>query len=186
MQDATATKAGPDRRDPDSLPENDPADPAARGRYRLVCLAGLLLGVWVCWSALKLTYYTPIGPGPGFFPFWLVLLLAGFSAAILARSFLQRPTATAERFVPSRSPLVQIVATIAAIAGFAFFVEELGFAITMFLVLTVLLLVRGCRLFPTTLLVALGGSFGVGFAFTRWLEVYVPPAPFGLLRFLGL
>jgi hypothetical protein len=76
--------------------------------------------------------------------------------------------------------------TLLAIAGFALLVQRLGFAITMFAVLMLLLVSYGCRILPTALLVAIGGSLGVGFAFSRWLGVYLPPAPGGLLQFLGL
>ena len=124
-------------------------------------------------------YYTPVGPGPGFFPFWLGLLLALFCAALLADSFRNRPVATLGRFVPPCRPLAQIVTTLAAIAAFALFVQRLGFAITMLGVLLALLLVHGCRLFPTAILVALAGSFGVGLAFTHFLGVYLPPAHAG-------
>lgn len=154
--------------------------------FRLTALAGLLLGAWVSWTALDLTFYTRIGPGPGFFPFWLGLILAVFSAVILAGSFRSLPEALARRFLPRGRARLEVISTFLAIAAFALLVERLGFAITMFGMLLALLLMRGCRLVPTALGVALCGSFGVGFAFTRWLGVYVPPAPGGLFRFLGL
>jgi hypothetical protein len=56
----------------------------------------------------------------------------------------------------------------------------------MFGMLLFLLLTRGCRLFPTAIGIALLGSFGVALAFTNFLGVFLPAAPGGMLRFIGL
>jgi putative tricarboxylic transport membrane protein len=162
------------------------ADPLAVHLFRLTAAAGIALGAWVCWTSLGLTFYTRIGPGPGFFPMWLGLLLALLSTVILVGSFRRLPAALTWRFVPRGRAGLEVASTFVAIAFFALFVERLGFAFTMFAMLLGLLVIRGCRLVPTALAVAFAGSFGVGFAFTRWLGVFVPPAPGGLLRFMGL
>jgi putative tricarboxylic transport membrane protein len=44
--------------------------------YVPISLAFLALSVYVMFGAFDLDYYTPIGPGPGFFPFWLAAILA--------------------------------------------------------------------------------------------------------------
>ncbi len=51
--------------------------------------------------------------------------------------------------------------------------------------LLVLMLVNRVR--PVTaLLVALAGSVGIAFVFVRWLGVFLPSAPYGLLGAIGL
>jgi putative tricarboxylic transport membrane protein len=159
--------------------------PLTLAMHHVVSVAGILLGIWVCWRALALTYYTPLGPGPGFFPLWLGLLMAVFSCVVLVYGLRDRTDAGYELFLPPgrRS---EVLTTLAAIIAFAFLVERLGFALTMFGVLVCLLLVRGCRLFPTAIGIALLGSFGVALAFTKWLGVFLPPAPGGIFRFMGL
>jgi putative tricarboxylic transport membrane protein len=170
--------------------ESRPGAPGSAGTallvYRLVALLFLLLGLFVCWQALGMVYYMPIGPGPGFFPLYLGLLMSVVALAVLARSFLGSVPDFSAPFLPARKPLAQMAATVAAIAVFGVCVERLGFAITMFLVLLALLSVRGCRMLPTGLAVAVGGSFGVGYAFSQWLGVYLPPAPGHILQFIGL
>ncbi|MCB4771584.1 tripartite tricarboxylate transporter TctB family protein [Ancylobacter sp. Lp-2] len=153
--------------------------------FRLVALAFALLGLWVMWQARDLVYYTPVGPGPGFFPMWLGGVLGLLSLAILGASLLGRSPALPERILPERTPAIQMGVTFAAIAFFALAVERAGFVITMFLVLIVLMLMNRVRPL-TALLVALGGSVGVAWVFVQWLGVFLPTTPFGLLSAIGL
>ena len=46
----------------------------------------LLLGLYIIWNALEYGYTRGTTPGPGFFPFWIGLLLTMFSAVNLGRS----------------------------------------------------------------------------------------------------
>ncbi len=160
--------------------------PLALNGYRLVCLGFLIVGVLVCRTAISLTYYTQLGPGPGFFPFWTGALITVFSAILLVQTFAGRLSTIEIGGLPERARGLQVIATVAAIAGFALFVERLGFVLTMFGVLLFLLTIYGCRLMPTGLLVALAGSLGIGFAFTNWLGVYLPPTPGAILQFIRL
>jgi hypothetical protein len=50
---------------------------------RLFAGALLLLGLYVVWNALEYGYMRGTTPGPGFFPFWVGLALAIFSAVSL-------------------------------------------------------------------------------------------------------
>jgi hypothetical protein len=144
------------------------------------------LGLWVMWYSTTLVYYTPVGPGPGFFPMWLGGILAVLSFTILGASFVGKvPTFTAD-IVPERSPLVQMTVTFLSIAFFALTVERAGFVPVMFVVLMTLLLANRVRFFPTALSVALVGSLGVGYIFVHWLGVFLPRTPFNLLSAIGL
>jgi hypothetical protein len=168
-----------------------PPDVAANARVgailqRLVLLVFAGLGVFVGVRALQLSYYTPVGPGPGFFPFWLGALLAALSLLSLALTFRAgRQTRFEERIIPERHAALSMLVNFGMIAFFALTIRPLGFVFSMFGVLIVLLLVN--RVSPlTALAVAIGGSLGVGYAFVNGLSVYVPVAPNGLLSVLGL
>ena len=161
-------------------------DRAGRLAFRLVTLAFLVLGLWVCRYAQGLTYYTPVGPGPGFFPLWLGLLLTVLSLAILVSTWRPGHLAAAGRFLPERRALGRMAVTVGMIAVFALGVERAGFVPTMFVVLVVLLRSHGCRLFPTAVVIALSATLVVGYTFTHWLDVYLPPVPLGLLSAVGL
>lgn len=169
----------------EAVPPAGPARGHALALFRLVALAFGLLGLWVMWYARDLVYYTPVGPGPGFFPMWLGGVLAVLSFAILGGSFVGATPSLPERIIPERTPAIEMGVSFASIAFFALAVERAGFAVTMFLVLIVLMLINRIR--PLiALLVALGGSLGVGYVFVQWLGVFLPTAPFGLLSAIGL
>ena len=152
---------------------------------RIVIAVFFAVGVYVAIKALELPYYTRVGPGPAFFPFWLGVVIAGLSTLAMLASFKSRPENFEDRIIPARSASIEMLVTFAMIAFFALTIQALGFVFSIFIVLIVLLLINRVQLL-TALLVALGGSVGVGYAFATWLRVYVPVAPNGLLSALGL
>ncbi len=175
----------------DQASDDDAVAPLTAAEFRLSHRASLglgivfvLIGAWVCWESRNLTYYTRVGPGPGFFPFWLGLLLS--VAAALSVVFAVRGGGAYERLLPAPGPLREMAMTLVLIAAFAVSVERLGFVLSMLPILTLLLVLRGCALVSTALPVALLFTFGVGWSFTRYLGTYLPPAPGGLLSVIGL
>ena len=61
-----------------------------RWPYVITGTVFLLLAAFIAVESLKLRYYTALGPGPGFFPFWLSLILAGLSIIMLVQAGLGR------------------------------------------------------------------------------------------------
>lgn len=153
---------------------------------RLVYLLLIGLGSYVIWQALSMSYYTQVGPGPGFFPFWLGAVLVALALATLVLSFFPRdPVVFEETIVPHRAASIQMAVNFAMVAFFALTVIPLGFVLSMFVVLLVLLLTNRVHLLMA-LAVALGGGFGASYGFVNWLGVYLPPAPGGALSAIGL
>ena len=173
-----------------AMPAPDEAPPGPQNGvaillYRTVALSFAVLGLWVCWRSIELQYYTPVGPGPGFFPMWLGGVLALLSLAIFGASLAGVLPHFPERVIPERAPALSMATTFASIAFFALFVERAGFVPVMFGMLLVLMLVNRVR--PVTaLLVALAGSVGIAWVFVRWLGVFLPSVPYGLLGAIGL
>ena len=54
---------------------------------RIFAAVLLALGIYVVWNALAYGYMRDTTPGPGFFPFWVGLAIAGLSLTNLVRSF---------------------------------------------------------------------------------------------------
>ena len=146
----------------------------------LIAAAFAGLGAWVVWHARGMQYDTPVGPGPGYFPTWLGVLLVLLALGAMVEAL------RTEAETPEPPAWRAIGVTLVAVAAFGLAIERAGFVFTMFGVLLGLLLVHGCRLLPTALAVALAGSLGIGYAFNQWLGVFLPPAPFGLLAGIGL
>lgn len=142
--------------------------------------AGLLLGLalFIGWESLNLTYYSPLGPGPGFFSFWLSLCLALAAVAMAFEAWRDRRQALPGDFLPGRSGLLKIAAIIAALVVTILLFEPLGFRLTMLALVGFLLVLLGQRSLFVTPLVAVATSFGVYELFVHALGV---PLPVGVL-----
>lgn len=131
-------------------------------------------------GAMGMRYFTSIGPGPGFFPRWLALLLALLGAALIVRASFGRAAPVAEGFSPGRSGALRVAAVLAAVAVIALALETVGFPLIMLAASLGLMLTLGLRDARILLPVALAASFGTHLVFARWLGVQLPA---GLLGF---
>ena len=144
-----------------------------------VCLLGVFLAALVTSLGYSLT--DALGPGPGFFPFWLSLIGIALTGAMLVQ--LARSTifadATAVALPDWRAALQAGSVLIALTAALALF-EPLGFRLTMLLFIAGLLTALGARSPAAIVLTALAGSFGVFHIFYYWLKVPLPIGALGL------
>ena len=130
------------------------------------------------YQASKLAYYTPIGPGPGFFPVWLCGLLAVLGTMLFAQATFGPPEKRPADFFAERSGYSDIGASLAAVFAAAILFEIVGFSIAMF-AFYVALLVRFGRRKPVEIVVlAAAGSFGVDYVFSQLLSQPLPASPF--------
>lgn len=155
------------------------------GEIAMAVVIGMV-GLWVCWDVRDQPYFDAYGPGPSFFPLWLGGLLIVLAGMIFVHTFRRGWRQSEESFLPDSSSYLALGSTLASVLLFALFIDRLGFVLTTLPILFLFLLMQGCRHLPTLLLVSLGGSVGVGYAFGHWLGVFIPPAPHSLLQFMGL
>ena len=120
-----------------------------------------------------------MGPGPGFFPFWLSLIGAALAVAILIQDARSRDTAAAD-VLPDRRSALQAGAVLFALTAAGALIEPLGFRLTMLLFIAGLLAALGARSPAAIVLTALAGSFGVFHVFYYWLKVPLPIGALGL------
>ena len=154
--------------------------------HQVISLISLALAVYVVWESIRLVYLLPLGPGPGFFPFWLAALMAVLSVVWFIRVTIG-PSEPAEiPFLPNRTNGLRVLAVIAAPALLPAFGEHLGFRLTMLGCLLFLLGVLGRQKLLVTVAVSLVGSFGVYYVFHDLLDVYLPTARVVFLQELGL
>jgi putative tricarboxylic transport membrane protein len=149
--------------------------------WQVACLC--LLGIFVPALVTSLGYSLTdaLGPGPGFFPFWLSLIGAVLSAAIFVQVTLAKTDEGIDiSLVPDRQLALQALGVLVALTAAAALFEPLGYRLTMLPFIAGLLLVLGARS-PTAISVtALAGSFGVFHVFYHWLKVPLPIGEFGL------
>jgi putative tricarboxylic transport membrane protein len=154
--------------------------------YLAIGLAFLALSVYVMVGAFALEYYTPIGPGPGFFPFWLAAGLAVVTVVLLVRVYLGPNEPLPEGFFPKKSAVLRLVSVLGGMVLFVLLGESLGFRITMLGFLLVMLYALGRQSALVTIAVALAGSFGAYYLFHDVMGVHLPLATIGFLKNLGL
>lgn len=133
----------------------------------------LLFGSFVIYESLQIKYYgSDFGPGPGFFSFWLGILVVGLSAIEIGRSFRHNVPLPAG-FFPDRAGLIRIGYLIGALVATVLLLERLGYSLTMFLFCMFLLRVLGRQPWWLTLVLTGLGSFGTAYIF-RQLQVILP------------
>lgn len=148
------------------------------GLRQVVALVFLAFAAFVVWISHGLSLYADYGPGPGFFSFWLGLILAGLAAVEGAAARRGPPQPLPERFLPDREGLRRILAIVGALIGALVLLQPLGFTPTMFLFSAFLLRTMGAQAWPLTLLIAGLGSAGTFFLFQQ-LQVFLPAGPLG-------
>jgi putative tricarboxylic transport membrane protein len=149
-----------------------------RGRLiACVCLLAIFLAALV--TSLDYSLTDALGPGPGFFPFWLSLIGAVLTVVILVQDVRSRDTAGAS-ILPNRQALLQGGGVLVALSVAAMLLDPLGFRLTMLVFIAGLLLALGARSPTAILLTAAAGSFGVFHVFYYWLKVPLPIGALGL------
>jgi putative tricarboxylic transport membrane protein len=194
--------AGPTASPPGTTATAVPDDRSGR-RARLasavtVPVLLIALSVWTLASSVGLGYWTPIGPGPGFFPMWLAIVLGAMSAIWLVqrvRAISRPPQPVEEATTPedramellNEEPLElrKVLAVLGSLVAVTALLEVLGFQLSMLLFLLFQLKVLARRRWPLTIALAVLGSFGVFTVFTQLLSVNLPTASIPLLRSIG-
>jgi putative tricarboxylic transport membrane protein len=138
-----------------------------------------LFGVFVIYESLQIKYYgSDFGPGPGFFSFWLGVLVVGLSVVEIGRTFGKRIPLPAD-FFPNWAAVARIGSLLGALVAVVFLLTRLGYSLTMFLFCGFLLRVLGKQPWWLTLLLTALGSFGTAYIF-RQLQVILPGGVFGI------
>jgi putative tricarboxylic transport membrane protein len=150
----------------------------ARRAYQLSGLAALLVAVFLGYQAAGLTYYTRIGPGPGFFPRWLCGVLALLALVVIVRATWSKDAA-APIDVPDRHAALRIIAVVAALIAVAAVTTTLGFRLTMMAFYLAVIAVLGRWRWLETPALAVLGSFVAFYVFVEWLKLPLPVGIFG-------
>ena len=149
-----------------------------RGRIiACVCLLGIFLATLV--TSLGYSLMDALGPGPGFFPFWLSLIGAALTGVMLTETVRDRSLVDGQ-ILPGRDAAIQGGIVLVALAAATALFEPLGYRLTMLLFIAGLLPALGARSPSAILLTALAGSFGVFHVFLYWLKVPLPIGALGL------
>jgi hypothetical protein len=147
--------------------------------WQLAAVGVVVVSAYVLLASRDHEYMDETGPGAGFLPFWVGLLGILTGIALFAMTT-WRGVARAIRWQPLTLPqILRISTTVATIAGAALALEWLGFRVTTFLMLTILVHTYGARSWWRAGAFAAGGSLLVFYVFYYLLEVPLPLGVFG-------
>jgi len=136
------------------------------------------LGTYIVAAAWEWPYMTADGPGPGFFPLWIGILLVVLSALLIAlqvaEAFGGKPVARTG-WTGTRPALLGWGALVVAAA----LLEPAGFVASYLLLSTVLLRVIFRRSWTSTAVVGVISTAGFWGLFVKLLEVRLPAGPWG-------
>jgi len=147
--------------------------------YQIVAIIFAAFGVFVLYLSLDLSYSADYGPGPGFFSFWLGILLILLGGIDLIGTTRRPREPLPEAFIPDRPGLRRLLFISASLVAVIFLMKPLGYTLTILPFSIFLLRTMGRQPWWATMIISLAGSFGT-FQLFRALQV---PLPVG---FLGL
>ena len=129
----------------------------------------MAMGAFLAWQSVALNIGTPRVPGPGFFPFCLGLILAGISLIIFFQG-MKRPSHAPEKGLKRSRVLIAL----GAIFAFALALEHVGYLVSTFLLIWLLLKLMVKKAWWFAPGVACLVSLVSYILFKVWLKVLLP------------
>jgi putative tricarboxylic transport membrane protein len=131
----------------------------------------LLVFAFFAFESLRLSLRDALGPGPGFFPFWLSVAGGLLAVVLLIQVVRGRADFETDTLKFELRPVALVLGGLIVATAL---LEALGFRIAMLLLLVYLLVALGVRNWLAIGVFALAGSFGVFHVFTGLLKVQLP------------
>jgi putative tricarboxylic transport membrane protein len=139
--------------------------------WQAATAALLVLFAFFAYESLRLSLRDALGPGPGFFPFWLSVAGGVLGLLLLIQLHWGRLDVESEIL---KFELRGVAMVLAGLIVTTALLEVLGFRIAMLLLLVYLLVALGARNWIAVGVFALVGSFGVYHVFSGLLKVQLP------------
>jgi putative tricarboxylic transport membrane protein len=138
-----------------------------------------VLGIFIFWITLGYPALDDNHPGPGLFPQVLAVLFMGFGAMVVYSGFKPKKENEVVQASPFRKNYFDPVVIFLLIVGYMAFSDWLGFFITSFILLTLMML-RLKVVVWKSLIIAICLTIFVNFMFAKLLRVPLPPGLFRL------
>jgi putative tricarboxylic transport membrane protein len=131
------------------------------------------------YESFQLSLSDTLGPGPGFFPFWLGLLGAVLAVVLLAQLHRNRVDLGEAALAFDGAGVRSVVLVLVGLTAATALLEVIGFSLSILLLIAYLLVVLGVRNRVAIAICAGAGSFGVFHVFSHLLKVPLPVGIFG-------
>jgi putative tricarboxylic transport membrane protein len=145
-------------------------------------LAGLLLaglGIYILFQALRLEYTSDFGPGPGFLPFWLGVIIISLSSLIILVALRKPITRAIVRGAETIQPIRSLLSWFTLMLGIAL-LPWLGFYISFAMLTAFLVLAMERRSVTVAIAIGVGTALGFYLILSLALGVPLPSGPWGL------
>jgi len=149
--------------------------------WQIASLIFVFLSLFVLIHSFSYPYKDRLGPGPGFFPFWMSIITGLLSLGLFLQTTLGKSDPTEKSsFFPNPEGGLRIVLILASLAMVVVFLNPLGFRVSLLLFLFFLPIFLGVRNWVVIPILAVAGSFGVFHVFYYWLKLPLPIGIFGI------
>jgi putative tricarboxylic transport membrane protein len=138
----------------------------------------LVFSLTVAYASWQMPQRVEFGPGMGFFPFWLAVLMAVLSALLLIDASM-RKTASSRSPFPARRALLNVVLVLAGLGAYIAFLDEVGFFVSTILFISFLLGVVEKEGWLKTCMVSVLATISLFIVFRILLDVRLPENMFG-------
>lgn len=138
-------------------------------------------GAFIVRESLDHNYYgIDFGPGPGFFSFWMGLLLILLAVAQIVMTWRRPAEPLPAGFIPGKEGVKRMLSILGALVASLLLMNTLGFSLTMLGFCIFLLRRLGRQAWWLTLVLAVAASFGTTYLF-RLLQVMLPKGFLGFI-----
>jgi putative tricarboxylic transport membrane protein len=152
-----------------------------RRGWQLTGLVMFLICVATLWEARTLSLFDRLGPGSGFFPFYLSLIGAVLCGVIVVQVTRTPPRRSETVTIFPRGPIAwRAVAILACSALATILIDWLGFRLGVMIFSAALLPALGETRWWAVALFAVIAGFGLFYVFNNWLDVLLPVGVFGI------
>ncbi len=146
--------------------------------FSVICMG---LSLWLILESRKFDFTSKFGPGPGFLPFWLGIILGVISIFKFIDTCRKKDEKEEDGpRLPGWKSLLRVGLIMVIMAGFAFSMNSLGFILTVFFFVSVLLFVLEGDGVLKSLFYGFMFSAFVFLVFRYWLEVDLPKGLLGI------
>jgi putative tricarboxylic transport membrane protein len=142
--------------------------------WQAAAVALLALFAFFIFESLQLSLSDALGPGPGFFPFWLGVLGAILAVVLIVQQRPRKADAVIHPVTFDRGGTRSVILVLAGLIAASAALQAAGFRLAMAALLVYLLRVLGVQRWLVIALFAAAGSFGVYHVFYDLLKVPLP------------
>jgi putative tricarboxylic transport membrane protein len=140
----------------------------------------LVLSGFAIWEASQMPPSATFGPGSGFLPFWLGVLLAVLAMILFVSAWRRQATEKdSEPIFPGKQALFAITSVLVGLAGYILLIEVLGYLVDTFLFIVFLMKAVEREKWQLTLMVAVGTTAVLFITFQFLLRITLPSNIFG-------